>query len=484
MALRGTLDKAELKQRWDNELDEWTRWPSSKKKAYARCLMMQDLNNMKKPPDMPYLEYLSLFVFPPLVYGRQRRTRIVAKVLERGMRHFLSITHEQRLPQNLGQCSRSLTNLLLLHMSDTLTTLFVLRLQELYSSCTFPDTIIELSEVVDDVGFTSAEDLEKLLASRLTSDLASSSSERGLSGLFSTFFGGKTRSSAIWTQERSELSTVVYHSRAEPPPLPPAETSSRRLKRLDSESEERRKARNRKREIRRQWADNPSSVAKLAPRGGERLLDRKEELPDTIRRKDDTKCRPRLREDSPSLDTQRKSPRHQRSKRNRRPKSPQHSETGYSRQPYYADVQPAYGKYPPESVYEYPPRVPSMRHLSHPGSQAFSESPAFSLPLSASPYPPYPPYPVMYVTYHMAPPGYPPGLYPPSTAPYPPGLYPPSTPPYPQGPYAPPGHYLAPQAPYPYKDRKRHRSLSSNRQSSSSTKHIGDRMKKLQSESS
>ena len=36
------------------------------------------------------------------------------------MRHFLSITHEQRLPQNLGQCSRSLTNLLLLHMSDTL----------------------------------------------------------------------------------------------------------------------------------------------------------------------------------------------------------------------------------------------------------------------------------------------------------------------------------------------------------------------------
>ena len=53
MALRGTLDKAELKQRWDNELDEWTRWPSSKKKAYARCLMMQDLNNMKKPPDMP-----------------------------------------------------------------------------------------------------------------------------------------------------------------------------------------------------------------------------------------------------------------------------------------------------------------------------------------------------------------------------------------------------------------------------------------------
>lgn len=53
MALRGSFDKAELLQRLNNELHEWTKWPSSKKKSYAKCLMTQDLCHLKKPLDMP-----------------------------------------------------------------------------------------------------------------------------------------------------------------------------------------------------------------------------------------------------------------------------------------------------------------------------------------------------------------------------------------------------------------------------------------------
>ncbi|KAH0475110.1 MAG: hypothetical protein KVP17_002168 [Porospora cf. gigantea B] len=434
------------------------------------------------------------------------------------MKHFYSVTEDKRLVKipepDQDQGPHLLANLLLLHMSDAL---------ELYSSGKFPDTIVELSEVVDDEMFTYAEaDLEICLTSRLTSDLASHPSDRGLVGLFSTFFGGKDRGSALWTQDRSDLSAIADHVRKDPasassrlrrmppPPLPPAETPSRRPKRLESEAEERRKARRRRKEDRRQWVDAASSAEKLTLRGAGRL-DRKEEVPDSGRRKDDSKYRPRLRGYSPSEDSvirkddakyrprlRRDSPsedsisirRHRRRKpsyanhpktsrrqssnlqssnRNRRPKDPllggmpTHSETGYGWQPQFAEVQSAYGKCQPqftEAVYERPccpPHVPS----GHPGSQGFPESPAFSRPLSASPYPPYPPYPVMYVTYHMAPPGYPPGLYPPPQGPYP------------QGPYLPPGLYPVPQASYPYNDRKRprDRSRSSNRQSLSSAKH-------------